>query len=73
MTSWRIAMCASVIASLACLASPRQAKAQSPSGDDFRVTLLGTGSPQPAIDEWHLLWHRRHRGRAQAVDSKGGG
>ena len=23
--------------------------------------------------EWHLLWHRRHRGRAQAVDSKGGG
>lgn len=52
MTSWRIAMYASVIASLACLAMPRQAGAESPSDDDFRVTLLGTGSPQPAIDRF---------------------
>ena len=47
------ALFASVFASLACLAMPRQAGAQSPTtGDDFRVTLLGTGSPQPAIDRF---------------------
>ena len=51
-SAWRV-QCASLIASLAWLAMSPQAGAQSPiSGDDFHVTLLGTGSPQPAIDRF---------------------
>lgn len=51
-SGWR-ALCASTIAFMACLTMSPQAGAQAPTGgDDFRVTLLGTGSPQPAIDRF---------------------
>ncbi len=51
-SGWR-ALCASAIAFLTCLTMSSQIGAQAPTGgDDFRVTLLGTGSPQPAIDRF---------------------
>ena len=51
-TGWR-SLSVSVIAGLIVLAASPKAGAQSPVGaDDFRVTLLGTGSPQPVIDRF---------------------
>jgi ribonuclease Z len=51
-TGWR-SLSVSVIAGLIVLAASPNAGAQSPVGaDDFRVTLLGTGSPQPVIDRF---------------------
>jgi ribonuclease Z len=51
-TGWRY-LGLSVIAGLIVLAASANAGAQSQDGaDDFRVTLLGTGSPQPVIDRF---------------------
>jgi len=47
------ALCASVIAGLLWLVVSPRAGAEGPAGgEDFRVTLLGTGSPQPSIDRF---------------------